>query len=220
MQEIASYIDHTVLKPDLTYLDIRRVCEEAITYNFKAVCVPPKYVQLAKLLLSTSQVRIATVIGFPLGYNTIETKTIEILQAIKDGADEFDIVHDISALKSDDWETLRESSELLLNPLKKAGKTSKIILETGLLTHDEIINCCHIYTALQVDFLKTSTGFTEKGASVEVVSIMRKYLPSTISIKASGGIRSFAFAKELIDAGATRIGTSSGLAIVKEAKEM
>lgn len=220
MQDIASYIDHTILKADLTYLDIRRVCEEAITYKFKAVCVPPKYVPLAKLLLSTSEVKIATVIGFPLGYNTVETKTVEILQAIKDGADEFDIVHDISALKSDDWETLRESSELLLSPLRKAGKTSKMILETGLLTEEEIINCCHIYTAIRVDFLKTSTGFTEKGASVEAVKLMRKYLPPTIAIKASGGIRSYAFAKELIDAGANRIGTSSGIAIVKEAKEM
>lgn len=220
MQDIAGYIDHTILKPDLTYSDIRKVCEEAIDYNFKAVCIPPKYVKLAKILLSTSNTKIATVIGFPFGYNTVEVKTVEILQAIKDGVDELDIVHDISALKSDDWQTLKEETEILTAPVQKAGKISKFIIETGLLTEDEIINCCYIYGRLNINFLKTSTGFNGTGATVEAVKLMRKYLPETIAIKASGGIRTYEFARELIKAGATRIGTSAGVTIVKESKEM
>lgn len=217
--DIAQYIDHTLLKPTATKEDIEQLCREAISEQFAAVCVPPCYVQQAATLLKDSTVKTATVIGFPLGYNVTRTKLNEIDNAINDGADELDMVHNITALKNNNIDYLKQEISQCLEMAHNAGKTLKVILETALLTKEEIVTCCKIYGDLSVDFVKTSTGFNGTGAETSIVQLMRTSLPQRVNIKASGGIRSFAFAKELIDAGANRIGTSSAMIIVKESKE-
>ncbi len=211
---IASYIDHTVLKPTTLIADIEKVCSEAKQYHFAAVCVPPNFVKKAKELTQGSEVKVATVIGFPFGYSAIEAKIAEIVLAIVDGADELDVVINISAIKNNDWEYLANEINHIMPIIKQKNKTIKIIIESGILTDDEIIKCCELYGASGIDFLKTSTGYAEKGATVEAVKLFRQHLPSQVQIKASGRIRDYAFAKQLIDAGATRLGCSAGVAIV------
>jgi|ERR1043165_210427 deoxyribose-phosphate aldolase len=215
---IAAYIDHTVLKPGTTLADVKQLCAEAIEQQFAAVCVPPFYVAAAKELLQTSNVKVATVIGFPFGYSILSSKLQEIKEAIADGADELDMVHSIAALKSGDWDYLLNEVKACTELVHKSGKVIKLIVESGILTEAELIQCCQLYAPLDIDFMKTSTGYAEKGATIESVKTMRRYLPESIAIKASGGIRTFAFAKELVDAGATRIGCSAGIQIVKESK--
>lgn len=214
---IASYIDHTVLKPTTLVADVEKLCAEAIQYQFTAVCVPPLFVKKAAGLLAGSSVKVATVIGFPFGYSAIEAKVAETVLAIVDGADELDLVINISALKNNDWQFLAGEINAILPIVRKAGKVIKIIIESGVLTDEEIIKCCDLYGAAGVDFMKTSTGYAEKGATVEAVKLLRKHLSEKIQIKASGGIKTYTFAKQLIDAGATRIGCSSSIQIVNEA---
>ena len=175
----------------------------------------PRPVQKTKDLLSGSAVKTATVIGFPFGYSAIEAKLSESLLAIVDGVAELDMVINLIALKNNDWEYLASGRDQLPCPSAKQ-KTLKVIVESGVLTEEELARCCTLYGAAGVDYMKTSTGYAETGATVAAVEFMRKHLPSTIQIKASGGIRSFAQAKALVDAGATRIGTSSGVSIVKQ----
>jgi deoxyribose-phosphate aldolase len=208
------YIDHTVLKPTCLVSDIEKLCAEAIQYDFAAVCVPPNFVKLAKQLVSGSDVKVATVIGFPFGYSATEAKIAEIILAMVDGADELDVVANISAIKNGDWSAIADEINHIMPIIRSKGKVVKIIIESGVLTDDEIIKCCDIYGIAGIDFLKTSTGYAEKGASVEAVQLFRKYLPDTVNIKASGGIRDYATAKQMIDAGATRIGCSAGVAII------
>ena len=215
--QVNQYIDHTILKPTTLISDIQKVCAEAIEYQFAAVCVPPNFVKKAKELTKESTVKVATVIGFPFGYSAIEAKLAESLLAIVDGVDELDIVINISAIKNNDWEYLANEINHLMPIIKKNNKVVKIIIESGILTDDEIIKCCQLYGAAGIDYLKTSTGYAESGASVHAVELFRKNLPSNIQIKASGGIRDYAFAKQLVDAGATRLGCSAGVAIVKGA---
>jgi deoxyribose-phosphate aldolase len=215
---IASYIDHTILKPTTTIADVEKLCAEAIEYNFVAVCVPPLFVKKAKALCVNSAVKIATVIGFPFGYSAVEAKLAEVLLAIVDGADELDMVINIAALKNNDWQYLANELNAILPIVKSKQKVIKIIIESGILTDDEIIKCCDLYGIAGVDFMKTSTGYAEKGASVHAVALIRKHLTDAVKIKASGGIKTFSFAKELIDAGADRIGCSSSIAIVAEGK--
>ncbi|RYE24352.1 MAG: deoxyribose-phosphate aldolase [Sphingobacteriales bacterium] len=217
--DIASYIDHTLLKPVATKEDIVQLCEEAHQFNFAAVCVPPCYVRLAKELLNRSEVKVATVIGFPFGYQSAQVKIAEIQAALQAGADELDMVHHIAALKNDDWEYLEREIEICTQQVHAAGKGIKIIVESGLLTDEELIKCCNIYGALDIDFMKTSTGYAEVGATVHAVELMRKHLPDTVSIKASGGIRTFAQAAALVDAGANRLGCSASVQILKESSE-
>jgi deoxyribose-phosphate aldolase len=214
---IASYIDHTILKPTTLHSDIKKLCEEAIEYKFAAVCVPPNFVALAKELTKDSDVKTATVIGFPFGYSTIQAKVAEVHQAIKDGADELDIVINISALLNNDFDYLSKEIVACLQPIRLNRGIVKVIIESGILSDDKIIACCQLYSKHKVDFMKTSTGYAEKGASVEAVRLMRENLPEDINIKASGGIRTFAFANELIAAGANRIGASAGIEIVSQA---
>jgi deoxyribose-phosphate aldolase len=214
--QIAGYIDHTVLKPTTTIADIERLCAEAKEYSFAAVCVPPLFTKKAKELVAGSNVKVATVIGFPFGYSAIEAKAAEIVLAIIDGVDELDVVINISAIKNNDWQFLASEINALLPIIKSKQKVIKVIIESGILTNEEIIKCCAIYGAAGVDFMKTSTGYAEKGATVEAVRIMRAHLPDNIQIKASGGIKTYTFAKELIDAGATRLGCSSSVQLVKE----
>ena len=216
---IATYIDHTVLKPTTTIGDVEKICAEAIKYQFAAVCVPPLYVKKAKELLKDSSIKVATVIGFPFGYAAIEAKVAELVLAIIDGADELDVVINISAIKNNDWQFLANEINSILPIVKNKNKLIKVIIESGILTDEEIIKCCDLYGAAGVDFLKTSTGYAERGATVEAVQLMRKHLADNVRIKASGGIKNYPFAKQLIDAGANRLGCSSSLSIVNEAAE-
>ncbi|MFZ4059538.1 MAG: deoxyribose-phosphate aldolase [Ferruginibacter sp.] len=215
---IAAYIDHTVLKPTTLVADVEKLCAEAIEYGFAAVCVPPLFVKKAKEFLTGSTVKTATVIGFPFGYSAIEAKVAETVLAIVDGADELDVVINISAIKNNDWQFLANEINAIMPVIRRKEKAIKIIIESGILTDDEIIKCCDLYGAAGVDFMKTSTGYAEKGATLEAVQLMRKHLADTIQIKASGGIKTFEFAKALVEAGADRIGCSSSIAIVQAAK--
>lgn len=215
---IASYIDHTVLKPTTLVADIEKVCNEAKQYGFAAVCVPPNFVKKAKTFTKDSSVKVATVIGFPFGYSAVEAKLAEVLLAIVDGADELDVVINISAIKNNDWEYLANEINHIMPVIKQNNRAIKIIIESGILTDDEIIKCCELYGVAGIDYLKTSTGYAEKGATIEAVQLFRKHLPAHVQIKASGGIRDYAFAKQLVDAGATRLGCSAGVAIVNGEK--
>ena len=210
---IAKYIDHTVLKPTTSLADIEKVCSEAIQYGFAAVCIPPYFVSAASGILKSTQIKIATVIGFPFGYNHYLAKAVETEEAITDGANEIDMVMNIAAFKNNDFQYLEKEIENILS-ISQTDTLLKIIIETGLLSNEEIINCCEFYKNYPVDFLKTSTGYAEKGASVEAVSLMRQLLPQQIQIKASGGIKTFEFANALIAVGATRLGCSASVAIV------
>ena len=211
------YIDHTILKPTCLVSDIEKLCAEAKQYDFAAVCVPPNFVKLAKEKLVGSTVQVATVIGFPFGYSATEAKIAEIILAMVDGADELDVVANIAAIKNGDWSAIADEINHIMPIIRSKNKVVKIIIESGVLTDDEIIKCCDIYGIAGIDYLKTSTGYAEKGASVEAVKLFRKHLPDQVQIKASGGIRDYATAKLMIDAGATRIGCSAGVAIVSGA---
>lgn len=214
MMPINKYIDHTILKPTCLVSDIEKLCAEAKQYDFAAVCVPPNFVKLAKKQVAGSDVKVATVIGFPFGYSATEAKIAEIILAMVDGADELDVVANISAIKNGDWAAIADEINHIMPIIRSKGKAVKIIIESGVLTDDEIVKCCDIYGVAGIDFLKTSTGYAEKGANVEAVQLFRKHLPEAVHIKASGGIRDYATAKAMIDAGATRIGCSAGVAIV------
>lgn len=216
---IASYIDHTVLKPTTLLADVEKCCEEAILYHFAAVCIPPLFVKKAVALLKDTQTKVATVVGFPFGYSAIEAKVAETVLAIIDGVDELDLVINISAIKNNDWQFLASEINAILPVVRRGNKVLKIIIESGILSNDEIIKCCDLYGAAGVDFIKTSTGYAEKGATIEAVQLLRKHLSEKIQIKASGGIKTYTFAKQLIDAGATRIGCSSSVQIVNEAAQ-
>ena len=217
---IAPYIEHTVLKPTTTISDVEKLCAEAMQYDFAAVCVPPLFVKKAKELTAGSSVKVATVIGFPFGYSAIEAKVAEIILAILDGADELDMVINISAIKNKDWQFLASEINTVMPIIKGKRKIIKVIIESGILTDEEIITCCDIYGAAGVDFMKTSTGYAEKGATVHAVQLMRAHLASTIKIKASGGIKDYDFALQLINAGADRIGCSSSLYVSKVKKNL
>jgi deoxyribose-phosphate aldolase len=217
---IAPYIDHTLLKPTATLVQIETLCKEALHYAFAAVCVPPLYVKKSKEFVANSEIKVATVIGFPFGYSAIEAKVAEIVLAIVDGADELDMVVNISAIKNADWNFLANEINTVMPIIKNKNKIIKVIIESGILTNDEIIKCCDLYGAAGVDYVKTSTGYAEKGASIHDVQLIRTHLADAIKIKASGGIKSYSFAKELINAGANRLGCSSSIQIVKESKSL
>jgi deoxyribose-phosphate aldolase len=215
MSNLHHYIDHTILKPTTLIADIERLCDEAKQYSFAAVCVPPNFVKKAKSLLEGTDVKVATVIGFPFGYSAVESKIAEIVLAMVDGADELDVVINISAIKNGDWVYLANEINHIMPIVKSKNKVIKIIIESGVLTDDEIIKCCELYGVAGIDYLKTSTGYAEKGATIEAVKLFRLHLPAQVQIKASGGIRDHIFAQQLVEAGATRLGCSAGVAIVK-----
>jgi deoxyribose-phosphate aldolase len=214
--KINSHIDHTILKPTTLIADIEQICAEAKTYHFAAVCVPPPFVKKSKELLAGSNVKVSTVIGVPFGYSAVEAKLAEILLSMVDGVDELDIVANIIAIKNNDWLYISNEINHIIPVTKSKGKTIKIIVESGTLSMDELLKCCELYGAAGIDFLKTSTGFAEIGATVEAVRIMRENLPATVQVKASGGIKTYQFAKQLIDAGATRLGCSASVSIVND----
>ena len=212
----AGFIDHTILKPTTTIAEVKNLCSEAEVYSFAAVCVPPPFVQNAKSILKNSQVKVATVIGFPFGYSAAKAKLVETTRSLDDGADELDIVINLIALRGKVWGYLESELKQSIELIHSTGKIVKVIIESGILSDEEIIKCCEIYAAAGVDYVKTSTGYAEKGATIEAVQLMRANLPSTIKIKASGGIRSFHLARDLVAAGADRLGCSSSVAIVNE----
>lgn len=211
---LARFIDHTILKPDCSLTEVKTCCAEALQYQFAAVCVPPYYVKDAVALLENSTVKISTVVGFPMGYATTPAKVEEIKRAIDEGADELDVVINLCAVKNKNWNHVKNEVETLTTACHMKGKILKLILETGLLSEEEILRLCKISSDVGVDFVKTSTGINAAGASPEIVRFLRKNLPSDIKIKASGGIRDRNFAEELISCGADRLGSSAGVAIV------
>ncbi len=208
-------IDHTILKPGCTIAEVKQVCEEAMTHGFAAVCVPPYYVKDAVHMLGDSPVKVATVAGFPFGYAAIFAKMEEIKRSLEEGADEIDAVINLCAVKNGAWNYVRSEMEAFSTACHMKGKIVKIILETGMMTEPELVKLCEISKEIKVDFVKTSTGFNGEGATVEAVKFLRKHLPKSIKIKASGGIRERAFAEALVQAGAERIGTSSGVLIIQ-----
>lgn len=216
---IAASIDHTILKPTTTIAEIEQCCSEAVQYGFAAVCVPPPFVKRAATILAPTDVRIATVIGFPFGYSVTEAKVAETILAIVDGAHEIDMVINLIALKQADWTYLQKEVSLLVEICHNKGRLLKVIIESGILSTEEIISCCEKLGPLGINFMKTSTGYAEKGASIEAVQLMKKHLPPTVKIKASGGIRDHASASAMINAGASRLGCSASVAIVSGAPD-
>lgn len=216
---LSPYIDHTALKPATSLQDLTQLCNEAAVHNFAAVCIPPPFIQRAKALLAPFPVKVATVVGFPFGYSATEAKLSETILALVDGADEIDMVINLIALRLGEWEYLAKEVSFVTEMVHKKNKTVKVIIESGVLTDEEIIQCCETFAPLNIDYMKTSTGYAEKGASVHAVLLMRQFLPASIKIKASGGIRDYAFAKELVEAGAERLGCSASLAIIQGAPD-
>ncbi len=213
-QNVAGLIDHTLLKADATKEQIKVLCEEAREYSFASVCVNPTWVKYASELLEGSEVKVCTVIGFPLGANTPETKAFETKDAIANGAHEVDMVINIGALKDKDDELVERDIRAVV--AASTGKAlSKVIIETSLLTDEEKVRACELAVKAGTDYVKTSTGFSTGGATVEDISLMRKTVGPNIGVKASGGVRNTSDAQNVIEAGATRIGASAGVSIVK-----
>ncbi|MDG5855424.1 deoxyribose-phosphate aldolase [Clostridium beijerinckii] len=214
---IAQYIDHTILKPEATVEDVKRLCREAKEYNFASVCVNGCYAKLVSTELAGSEVKTCVVVGFPLGAMTKEAKVFETSQAIENGASEIDMVINVGALKSKDYNFVKEDIEAVVNAAK--GKALvKVIIETCLLTDEEKVKVCEIAKEAKADFVKTSTGFSNGGATKEDIALMRKTVGPDLGVKASGGVRDFKAAMDMINAGASRIGSSNSIAIVNESK--
>ena len=211
--ELNKYIDHTNLKNTATLKDIEKLCNEAIKYKFASVCVYPYYVKLAYNLLKDTNINVCTVIGFPSGMSTKETKVYEAIDAIEKGANEIDMVINIAALKNKDYDYVKEEIEEIRDAID--GKVLKVIIETCLLTKEEIIKMTEICNETFVNFIKTSTGFSEYGARVEDVELINENKSEILEIKASGGIKDYDTLETMISAGATRIGTSSGVKLME-----
>lgn len=212
----SKYIDHTLLKANATDEQIKKLCEEAREYDFASVCVNPGYVSLCKKLLEGTSVKVCTVIGFPLGATSTESKVFETKQAVKDGAEEIDMVINVSRLHEND-------DEYVLNEIKKIrkackGQILKVIIETCLLTDEEKVRVCKLSRKAKADFVKTSTGFSTGGATAHDVKLMKKAAGKKVQVKASGGVRDSKAFLEMIKAGATRVGASSGVQIIEELK--
>ncbi len=215
--ELAQYFDHTILKPAATAAEVADICREAISYGFFSVCINPVHVKRVSELLSGTEVKVCSVIGFPLGANTSDLKALETRQAITDGADEIDMVINVGALKHKDIDFVENDIKAVVNAA--SGKIVKVIIETCLLEKSEIVTVCEIAKNAGAHFVKTSTGFAGGGASPENVALMKKTVEGELLVKASGGIKSLADVEKMIEAGADRIGASAGVAIMKELGE-
>lgn len=211
--KLNKYIDHTLLKPDASQEQIETLIEEAKKYDFASVCVNPTWVNFAAQALKATDVKVCTVIGFPLGANTPELKAFETSDAIQNGANEIDMVINIGALKSRNFDLVERDIRAVVEAAK--GTLVKVIIETCLLTDDEKVKACQLAQKAGADFVKTSTGFSTGGATVADVALMRKTVGPNMGVKASGGARSYEDALAFIKAGATRIGASSGVAIME-----
>ncbi|SDZ05789.1 deoxyribose-phosphate aldolase [Proteiniborus ethanoligenes] len=217
MNNLASMIDHTILKPEITKEMVKKVCEEAREYKFASVCVNPYYVNFVKSQLEGSGVKVTSVIGFPLGSTNKEVKAFEAKNAIENGADELDMVINVGALKDKEYDIVREDIKAVVEAAKGRALV-KVIIETCLLTDEEKEIACKLAVEAGADYVKTSTGFNTGGATKEDIILMRESVGPQIGVKASGGIRDSEKAKEMIEAGATRIGASSSVEIVEGIK--
>jgi len=211
---INRYIEHTNLKPYASKKDIKKLCEEAINHKFYGVCVNPFYVPYVKELLKEESIKIITVVGFPLGANKLKTKLTEATTALNNGADELDIVWNLSAFKSKEYNYVLEELKTIISYTKKL--THKIIVETAYLSQEEKIKAVEIVRESGAKFIKTSTGFAPEGAKVEDIKLFKKYSQGKLKIKAAGGIKDYQTALNMIKAGADRIGTSSGVKIIEK----
>lgn len=211
-EEIAGYIDHTILKPEASVEQVRRVCEEALKYNFASVCINPCNVELASSLLKGSSVKVCTVIGFPLGANTSKVKAFEAFEAIKEGAQEVDMVINIGKLKDKDYNYVREDIKAVVK-VSEGKALTKVIIETCLLDDEEKVMACKLAKEAGADFVKTSTGFSSGGAAASDIKLMRETVGENMGVKASGGVRTYSDAVSMINAGASRIGASASIAI-------
>ena len=215
---VASMIDHTLLKPDATHIDIEALCREAAEYKFASVCVNPTWVALCAALLKGSGVRVCSVVGFPLGATTADTKHYETRRAIFDGAREIDMVINIGALKSGDLRLVERDIESVTVPCRESSVLSKVIIEAALLTDDEKVTACTLAKAAGADYVKTSTGFGPGGATAADVMLMRRVVGEEMAVKAAGGVRDLEGLKAMVAAGATRVGASAGVRIVQESE--
>ena len=207
------YIDRTVLKADTPKAKVQQIIDEAIQYDFMSVCINPTWVSFAAEKLAATDVKVCTVIGFPLGANTSTVKAFEAAEAIKNGADEVDMVINIGAAKDGDWDLVESDIQAVVDASKDV--TTKVIIETSLLTDEEKVKACQAAVRAGADFVKTSTGFSTAGATVADIALMRQTVGPDLGVKASGGVRSIADAQAMIEAGATRLGTSNGVDIMK-----
>lgn len=212
--KINKLIDHTILKAVATTDDIKKLCAAALKYDFASVCVNPCHVRLARELLDGSNVLVCTVVGFPLGANTIEIKQAETMDAVNNGAQEIDMVINIGRAKEHDYQYILEEIREVVTTAD--GSVVKVILETCYLTPEEIAECCKMASIAGAQFVKTSTGFGTAGANVENVRLMRENILDTMSVKASGGIRTYGDLEKMVEAGASRVGASSSEDIMKE----
>jgi deoxyribose-phosphate aldolase len=213
---VAGIIDHTLLRPDATRKDIEQLCREAADYGFASVCVNPTWVREAAKHLAGSAARVCSVVGFPLGATTADTKHFETRRAIFDGAREIDMVINIGALKSGDLRTVERDIAAVVDPCRDSGVVSKVIIEATLLTDDEKVTACTLAKAAGASFVKTSTGFAKGGATVADVALMRRVVGDAMGVKAAGGVRGYDDLKAMVAAGATRVGASAGVRIVQE----
>lgn len=212
-QDLARYIDHTLLKPEATLRDFEALCQEAKTNQFYGVCVPSRFVKHVKKWLMQTSVKVVSVVGFPLGHQNTKAKAFETSLAVSDGADEIDMVISLGGMKEKNWDFVQEDIACVVQAAQ--GKPVKVILETHLLNQDEKIKAIELSIAAGAHFVKTSTGFTGGGATLQDVALMKKTAQGKIAIKASGGVKTFEQAVAMIQEGATRIGTSSGVALIQ-----
>lgn len=217
-RDLAGFVDHTLLKPDATAADIDLLCDEARDYGFAAVCINPAWVRRAADRLRGTRVRVASVVGFPFGATTPEVKALEARRAIRDGAREIDMVINIGALKSGDHGLVRRDIERVADACREAGATLKVIIEAALLTDEEKVVASYLAKEAKADFVKTSTGYASGGATIHDVLLMRETVGPEMGVKAAGGIRTAEEARDMIAAGATRIGASAGVKIVTGGK--
>jgi deoxyribose-phosphate aldolase len=216
--EVAHLIDHTLLKPDATVQQIAQLCHEAMLHNFASVCVNPTHVKLAAQLLQNSDVKVCTVIGFPLGATSTQAKVFESEQALDDGATEIDMVINIGALKGGEDALVEQDVGGVVRTAHNRGALVKLIIETALLTDEEKERACKLAKKAGADFVKTSTGFSKGGATIEDVALMRRAVGPSLGVKAAGGIKNLTDAASMIAAGASRLGASAGVKIVQEAQ--
>lgn len=212
--DLAQYIDHTLLKPDATLDDIHKLCDEAKKFHFASVCVNPAYVPYCARELTGSGVKICTVVGFPLGASTTDIKVAETESAIRNGADEIDMVLNVGMLKSGEYEYVKNDIFSVVRTAHRLSAIVKVIIETALLTDEEKVQACLLSKWAEADFVKTSTGFSKGGATASDIRLMRKVVGTTMGVKASGGVRSREEAEEMVVSGATRIGASASVKIV------
>lgn len=220
-EKVVKLIDHTLLKPEATEADIEKLCQEAIKYGFYSVCVNPTWVAKAKALVRGSTVKVCAVVGFPLGAQAPDIKTLEARRALREGASEIDMVINIGALRSKDDRLVARDIRGVVEVCDEARAVSKVILETALLTDEEKVRACQLAMKAGADFVKTSTGFSKSGATAEDIALMaRTVAPRKLGVKASGGVRTYADVLKMVEAGATRVGSSNSVQIVEEATKM